>query len=97
MRFQLQSIAPSAAALIGLALAQSSQAASMPIDAASAIRGSLGVSVDDLVLSSSGGASVFFLNAGCALLFGVFVMMARRRNTRYRARIPFRSTSTFAR
>ena len=97
MRLHLQCIVPSAAALIGLALAQSSQAAAQ-IDAASAVRGSLGISNENLMLGSSGGASVFLLNAGFALLFGAFALMARRAGKRRGdARIPFRATSNFAR
>jgi hypothetical protein len=97
MRLQLPSIAPSAAALIGLALAKGSRAATLPIEAASAVRGSLGVSIEDLVLSGSGGATVFFLNAGCALLFAAAALVVRRRDTRHTTRIPFRPTSNFAR
>jgi hypothetical protein len=97
MRLHLQSIVASATALIGLAVAHSSQAAAQ-IDAASAVRGSLGMSAEDLVLGSSGGASVFLLNAGCALLFGAFALMARRAGKRRGdARLPFRPTSNFAR
>jgi hypothetical protein len=89
MRLHLQSIVPSAAALIGLALAQSSQAAAQ-IDAASAVRGSLGISAEDLMLSSGSGAAVFLLNAGCALLFAAFALMVTRMDTRRGgARIPF--------
>jgi hypothetical protein len=97
MRLHLQSIVPSAAALIGLALAQSSQAAAQ-IDAASAVRGSLGISAEGLTLGSTGGDSVFLVNAGCALLFAAFALMARRMGTRRGdARVPFRPTSNFAR
>lgn len=97
MRLHLQSIVPSAAALIGLAFAQSSQAAAQ-IDAASAVRGSLGISVEDLMLSSSTGAAVFLLNVGCAVLFGAFALIVTRMDTRRGgARIPFRPTSNFAR
>ena len=96
MRLPLHSIAASAAALIGVILAQSSQASTMQIDAASAVRGSLGASLEDLTLSG-GGASVFFLNAGFALLFGLIAFMVRRVDTRRASRIPFRPTSSFAR
>ena len=97
MRLHLQSIVPSAATFIGLALAQSSQAAAQ-IDAASAVRGSLGISAEDLLLGSSGAASVFIWNAGFALLFGAFALMARRAGKRRgEARMPFRATSNFAR
>ena len=99
MRVQLQSVVASAG-LFGVALASQALASEAPanqIDAASAVRGSLGVSIDDLVLGSSSGACVFFLNIGCALLFGILVAMARRRDARNPALVPFRSTSNFAR
>jgi hypothetical protein len=97
MRIQIHSISASAAALIGMAWAQSSQAAATQIDAASAVRGSLGVSLEDLTLSSGAGASVFFLNAGFALLFGLIAFMVSRMDGRQASRIPFRPTSNFAR
>jgi hypothetical protein len=99
MGFKLQSL--SAAAFVSVALishAFASQSAANQIDAASDVRGSLGASADDLIFSSGGGASVFFLNAGCALLFVIAIVMARRMDTRRRAsRMPFRATSNFAR
>jgi hypothetical protein len=97
MRLHLQSVVLSAVALIGLAVAQSSQAAATQIDAASAVRGSLGLPVEDLMLSSSGGAAVFFLNAGFALLFAAFAWMISRIDTRKTGRVPFRAFSHFAR
>jgi hypothetical protein len=100
MRLQLQSVASPAAVLIGMALCSQALAAEAwanQIDAASAVRGSLGVSAEDLILSSSGGACVFILNAGCAVLFGIFVVIARRRGARHPALIPLRSASNFAR
>jgi hypothetical protein len=95
MRLHLQSIVLSAAALIGLAMAQSSQAADQ-LDATSAVRGSLGLSIEDLTLSSSSGAAVFLMNAGCAVLFAAFALIVTRTGTRRGgARMPFRPTSNF--
>jgi hypothetical protein len=82
MRLHMHSIAASAAVLIGMAL---THASATQIDAdyadytASAVRGSLGVPLEDLTLSSGAGASLFFLNAGFALSFGVIAFMMTRR------------------
>jgi hypothetical protein len=97
MRLQLHSIAPSAAAFIGVGLALSSSASATQIDAASAVRGSLGVSIEDLVLNGSAGASMFILNAGFTLLFGILAIMIGRVNSRIDGRIPYRASSNFAR
>jgi hypothetical protein len=54
--------------------------AAVEADPASVVRGSLGVSLDSLSLSSNFGELVFLLNGGFALLFGavVFFAVARR-------------------
>jgi hypothetical protein len=53
------------------------------IDAASAVRGSLGGSLEDLSLSDNLGQHAFFLNGGFALLFGLLALiLGRRRSSR---------------
>jgi hypothetical protein len=54
--------------------------AAVEADPASAVRGSLGVSLDSLSPSSNFGELAFLLNGGFALLFGavVFFAVARR-------------------
>jgi hypothetical protein len=51
-------------------------------DPASAVRGSLGVSLEDLILSNNVGKLVFLLNGGFALLFGAFACFAAARHQR---------------
>ena len=51
-------------------------------DPASAVRGSLGVSLEDLSLSNKLGKLVFLLNGGFALLFGAFACFAAARRHR---------------
>jgi hypothetical protein len=53
------------------------------IDQVSAVRGSLGASLEDLSLSNSFGKLVIFLNGGFALLAGLLaVILARKRSSR---------------
>jgi hypothetical protein len=53
--------------------------AQVEADPSSAVRGSLGVSLEDLSLSNHPGELVFLLNAGFALLFVVFACFAAAR------------------
>jgi hypothetical protein len=68
--------APSAGPYYGFAVP------SAEADSASAARGSLGVSVEDLSLSNNLGKMLFLLNGGYALLFGAFVCFAAARHRR---------------
>lgn len=54
--------------------------AQVEVDPASAVRGSLGVSLEDLTLSNHLGELVFLLNGGFALLFGAFACFAAARH-----------------
>jgi hypothetical protein len=51
-------------------------------DFASAVQGSLGVSLEDLSLSNNLGKLAFLLNGGFALLFGAFACFAAARHHR---------------
>ena len=98
MRLSFHTVVPSAITLIGLVSALSAPASASEADPASAVRGSLGVSLDDLVLSSGAGATVFLLNAGFLLLFAAVCIAARRRDSKPKGRqIPFSAGSKFAR
>jgi uncharacterized membrane protein len=91
MRLHIHTAVPAALTLVGWVSALSAHASASEVDPASAVRGSLGVSIDDLALSSGAGASVFLLNAGFFLLFAaicVAVRRARRQKGRY---IPFKA------
>jgi hypothetical protein len=96
MRLRFHTVVPSAITLIGLVSALSAPASAGEADPASAVRGSLGVSIDELA-STGAGAAVFLLNAGFALLFLAVAIAARRRNPRASGHIRIRPTSHFAR
>jgi hypothetical protein len=76
----------------GVAPAQASDSSGAPYyglevpaveaDFASAVQGSLGVSLEDLSLSNNRGKLVFLLNGGFALLFGAFAYFAAARHHR---------------
>jgi hypothetical protein len=68
--------------LFAASLTMSGVAASAQVEAdpASAVRGSLGVSIEDLSLSNHLGELVFLLNGGFALLFGAFACFAAARH-----------------
>jgi hypothetical protein len=51
-------------------------------DPASAVRGSLGVSLDNLSLSNNFGELALLLNGGCALAFGAVALFAVSRRHR---------------
>jgi hypothetical protein len=97
MRLHFHTAVPAAVTLVGLVSALSAPASASEADPASAIRGSLGVSLDDLAFSSGAGATVFLSNAGLALLFAAVCVAMRRADSRTGARIPFRAASKFAR
>ena len=97
MRLHFQTAVPAAVMLLGLVSALGAPASASESDPASGIRGSLGVSIDDLAFSHGAGATVFLLNAGFALAFAALCMAARRANSRKSRLIPFRTASKFAR
>ena len=97
MRLHFQTAVPAAVMLLGLVSALGAPASASESDPASAIRGSLGVSIEDLVFSHGAGATVFLLNAGFALAFAAICLAARRANSRKSRLIAFRPASKFAR
>jgi hypothetical protein len=77
MRTHLQSAAACAAVLAaGALLFAEIQVPAAGIDSASAVRGSLGVTLQDLSLDDNLGQLSFVLNGGVALLSGVFACVA---------------------
>jgi ABC-type uncharacterized transport system permease subunit len=96
MRLRFPTAVPAAFTFVGLICALSARASASEVDPASAVRGSLGVSIEDLALSHGAGASVFLLNAGFALLFAALAIASRRANSKA-SHIPLRATSNFVR
>jgi uncharacterized membrane protein len=97
MRLHFHTAVPAAITLVGLVSALSAPASASEADPASAVRGSLGVSLDDLVLSSGAGATVFLLNAGFVLLFAAICIAVGRAKPQKPGHIAFRASSKFAR
>src|ERR1700727_234036 len=97
MRLKFHTVVPAALTLVGLVSALCAPASAGEIDPASAVRGSLGVSLDELVFGNGAGASVFLLNAGFALVFAAVAIRARRRKLRASGHIAYKPTSYFAR
>ena len=97
MRHFFHTVAPSALTLIGLVSTLCAPASAGETDLASAVRGSLGVSLDELVFGNGAGAAVFLLNAGFALVFAAVAIRARRRKLRASGHIAYKPTSYFAR
>lgn len=97
MRLNFHTAVPAAISLVGLVSALSAPASASESDPASAIRGSLGVSLDDLAFSNGAGATVFLMNAGFALLFAAVCIAVRRADSRTAKHLPFRASSKFAR
>ncbi|HEX3948756.1 MAG TPA: hypothetical protein VHW95_02775 [Steroidobacteraceae bacterium] len=93
---RFHTVASAAFTFVGLVSALSAPASATELDSAFAAGGSLDVSLEDLALSSGPGATVFFLNAGCAFLFAVYAFLATRPKGRDATRIPFHATSNFA-
>jgi hypothetical protein len=97
MRLRFHTVVP-AAFFVGLVSALIAPASASEIDRASAMVGSLGVPVEDLVFSSEAGPTVFLLNAVCALTFAAVCIVLTWANSRNSARhIPLRRRSDFAR
>jgi hypothetical protein len=84
MRHHLQSVvtAAIASATVILLFAEINVPGATAADPTSALRGSLGVSLDDLSLSSNFGRVSLLLNGGFALLFGAFASLAVARRRR---------------
>jgi hypothetical protein len=97
MRLHFHTAVPAAVTLVGLFSALSAPASASESDPASAIRGSLGVSLDDLAFGNGAGATVFLLNAGFLLLFAAVCIALRRADSHKSRHIPFRASSKFAR
>jgi uncharacterized membrane protein len=97
MRLDFHTAVPAAVALVGLVSALSAPASASEVDPASAVRGSLGVSLDDLVFSTGAGTTVFLLNVGFALAFAAICIAVRRADPHRAERMPFRVSSKFAR
>jgi hypothetical protein len=95
MRLHFHTAVPAAFTLVGLVSALSAPASASQVDPASAIRGSLGVSLEDL--STGAGATVFLLNLGFALVFAAICIAVQRVDSRRAVRLPFRASSKFAR
>ena len=97
MRLHFHTAAPAAFTYVGLFCALSASASAGEVDPESAVRGSLGVSIEDLALSHGAGAAVFLLNAGFALLYAALaIALVRRENSKAR-HVPFPATSNLAR
>ena len=97
MRLHFHRAVPAVLTLVGLVSALSASASANESDPASAVRGSLGVSLDDLAFTGPAGATVFLMNAGFALLFAAVCIAVRRANSRTAKRLVFRAGSKFAR
>jgi hypothetical protein len=98
MRLHFHTVVPAAVTLVGWVSALSAPASAGESDSASAVRGSLGVSLDDLLLSNGAGATVFLLNAGFVLLFAAICIAVRRKDSKPRGKhLSFRASSKFAR
>jgi hypothetical protein len=95
MRLHFHTAVPAALTLLGLVSALSAHGSASEADPASAVRGSLGVSLEDL--STSAGATVFLLNVGFALVFAAICIAVLRADSRKAKRVSFRAGSKFAR
>jgi hypothetical protein len=93
MRLHFHKAVPAALTLVGLVSGLSAPAWAGEPDSASAVRGSLGVSLDDLLLSNGAGATVFLLNAGFLLLFAAICIAVRRADARKGKHIAFKAGS----
>lgn len=96
MRQHFHTVGSAAIALVGLVSALSAPASASESDPASAMSGSLGVSLEDLDFSNGAGTTVFLLNLGFALAFAAYAFVATRPKQRSVQRIPVRVTSNFA-
>lgn len=87
MRRQLSIVPASAIALstvLLIVLEFHASAVAAAIDPATVVRGSLGVSLQDLGINSTVGHLSFYLNGGLALLFGALAAIAVRSSVRKR-------------
>jgi hypothetical protein len=92
MRLNFHTAVPAVLTLVALVSPLSAHASPSEVDPASAIRGSLGVSLDDL--STSAGTTVFLLNVGFTLVFVAICIAVRRADSRKRKQIPIRTGSS---
>jgi hypothetical protein len=97
MRLHFHSAVPAALTLVGLVSSLGAHASVSEAEPASAVRGSLGVSLDELALSGGSGTTVFLLNAGFALVFAAICIAVWRADSRKNKRMPFRVGAKFAR
>jgi hypothetical protein len=97
MRLHFHTAVPAAFTLVGLIYALSAPASASEVDPASAVRGSLGVSIEDLALSHGAGAAVFLLNAGFALLYAALAIALVGRANSKAKHVPFPAASNLAR
>jgi len=98
MRLQFHTVVPATFTFVGLVSTLSAPASASEIGRASAMVGSLGAPIDDLVFSTDAGPTVFLLNAGCALIFAaVCIALTWADSRRSSGRIPLRPRSDFAR
>jgi hypothetical protein len=98
MRVHFDKAVPAMLTLVGLVSALSAPSSASESDPASAVRGSLGVSLDDLAFGHGAGATVFLLNAVFVLLFAAVCIAARRKDSKPKgSHIPFPAGSKFVR
>jgi hypothetical protein len=98
MRLHFHTAVPAGLTLVGLVSEQNAAASATEADPASAVRGSLGVSLDDLAFGQGAGATVFLLNAGFVLLFAAVCIAVRRKDSKPNGtHIPFPAGSKFVR
>jgi len=98
MRLHFHRAVPAVLTLVGSVSALNASASATEADPASVVRGSLGVSLDDLVFDRGAGATVFLLNAGFVLFFAAVCIALRRKDSKPKGKhIPFRVSSKFAR
>jgi hypothetical protein len=98
MRLHFHTAVPAGLTLVGWVSVLSAPASASESDPASAVRGSLGVSLDDLAFGHGAGATVFLLNAVFVLLFAAVCIAARRKDSKLKGRhIPFPAGSKFVR
>jgi hypothetical protein len=86
--FMLSGMAPAQADDLSAGKYYGSQVARVEADPASAVRGSLGVSLENLGLGNNLGKLVFLLNGGFVLLFGAFTCFAFAKHHREPIRGP---------
>ena len=98
MRLHFHTAVPALVTLVGSVSALFAPASASEADPASEVRGSLGVSLDDLAFGTGAGTTVFLLNAGFVLLFAALCIVAvRLEDSRRDRHMSFRAATKFAR